>query len=79
MSSGGYVYSHINASVNGQQKSFEFKAGDKLYFELDLKNGRLKVVKNNVQQYEMDVEMDKSEEYAICAYLYDGGDFIELI
>lgn len=34
------------------------------------------VTKNNSEQYEMDIEKNTAEKYAVCAYLYKTGDSV---
>lgn len=77
--SNGSVYSHSDVNVNCKRKSFEFDAGDVLQFEYDSINGKLKVVKNKNEQYEMDIEKSKEQQYAICSYLHNSEDCVELM
>lgn len=37
------------------------------------------VTKNSSEQYEMDIEKNTDEKYAICAYLIERGDSVELV
>lgn len=54
--------------------------GDVLSFKFNSKIGKLIIKKNNYRKlYEMDIEKNAAEKYAVCAYLYSSGDSIELI
>jgi hypothetical protein len=37
------------------------------------------VKKNNRERYEMDIEKNAGEDYAVCAYLFNSGDSVELV
>lgn len=37
------------------------------------------VTKNHSEQYEMDIETDTTDKYAVCAYSVESGDFVELM
>lgn len=58
--------------------SFSFKSGDIIKFEYDSIINKMTVAKNKSGRYEMDIERDTSEKYAVCAYLYDIGDSVEI-
>jgi hypothetical protein len=59
--------------------SFKFGMGDVLQFESDSIIGKMIVTKNNSEQYEMDIEKGSIEKYAVCAYLFNHSESIELI
>lgn len=75
----GMVFSHSDAKVNCQRKSFFFKSKDKLYFEYNPKKDKLKIEKENGGRYEMNIERCVASEYAFCAYLVNSEDSVELI
>lgn len=80
VSSKGYIYTHIDDELNRKIiNDFKFYEGDFLQFEYNSILNKLVVVDNNRLLYNMDVEKDTAENYAICAYLFDSGDSIELI
>lgn len=55
--SDGWIFSHSDTNINLKQKSeFKFKMDDLLHFEYDSGIEKLKVTKDNSEQYEMDVE-----------------------
>jgi hypothetical protein len=58
--------------------SFEFGTGDVLHFEYDPKQGKLTVQNQKGGRYELSVER-KGEKYAVCAYLLNIGDAVELM
>jgi hypothetical protein len=76
--SSGYVFSHSDASANCRKLSFEFGTGDVLHFEYNPKQGKLTVQNQKGGQYELSVER-KSEKYAVCAYLLNIGDTVDLM
>lgn len=50
-----------------------------LQFEYDSIIGKMAVLKNNKEKYEMNVEKNAAENYAFCAYLLNSRDSVELI
>lgn len=77
--SDGHVFSHSDANVNYKLDSFRFEMGDVLQFEYDSVMGKLTVMKNKSEQYKMNIEKDTTENYAICAFLWNSGDSVELM
>lgn len=75
----GRVYSHNDPKVNDQITPFSFYVGDVLKFEYDWKAGKLTINNGEYMQYSMNVEKGTTKKYAVCAYLMDIGDEIELI
>lgn len=50
-----------------------------LQFEYNSIIGKMTATKNSREQYEMGIEKDTGEKYAVCVYLQKSGDSVELM
>lgn len=76
--SNGLVVSHSEDNTNWKREYLHFAAGDVLHFRYDPKEGKLSI--NKADQYcEMNIEKNKGQKYAVCAYLKDINDSLSFI
>lgn len=79
INSNGLAYSHSDANLNVRKTPIKYSVRDVLNFNYHPEKGILAVNKNNGESFEMKVETGVGHCYAICVYLFYGGDSVEII